>query len=66
MKAVMQAAKAGVKGGDIIIKLGGKDIQNIYDYTYIMGELKIGTETGITVLRDGKPVEMKIMPGSRD
>ena len=60
------AAKAGVKGGDIIIKLGGKDIQNIYDYTYIMGELKIGTETGITVLRDGKPVEMKIMPGSRD
>ncbi|MEI6534997.1 MAG: PDZ domain-containing protein, partial [Verrucomicrobiaceae bacterium] len=60
------AAKAGVKAGDIIIKLGGKDIQNIYDYTYVMGDLKIGVETGITVLRDGKPVEIKITPGSRD
>jgi len=60
------AAKAGVQSGDIIIKLGGKDIQNIYDYTYVMGELKIGVETTIVVERAGKPVEMKIMPGSRD
>ena len=60
------AAKAGVKGGDIIIKLGGKDITNIYDYTYVMGDLKIGTETTIKVQREGKEVEMKITPGSRD
>jgi hypothetical protein len=60
------AAKAGVKGGDIIIKLGPKDIQNIYDYTFVMGELKIGVETTIIVQRDGKPLELKIMPGSRD
>jgi Tol biopolymer transport system component len=60
------AAKAGVKAGDIITKLGGKDIQNIYDYTYVMGEIKIGVETTITVERDGKPVELKITPGSRD
>lgn len=60
------AAKAGVKAGDIITKLGGKDIQNIYDYTFVMGEIKIGVETSITVQREGKPVEMKIMPGSRD
>ncbi|QIF05842.1 M28 family peptidase [Roseimicrobium sp. ORNL1] len=60
------AAKAGVKSGDIITKLGEKDIQNIYDYTYVMGELKIGKETTIIVQRDGKPVELKITPGSRD
>jgi Zn-dependent M28 family amino/carboxypeptidase len=60
------AAKAGVQAGDVIIKLGGKDIQNIYDYTYVMGEIKIAVETGITVLRNGQPVEMKIVPGSRD
>ena len=60
------AAKAGVKAGDIIIKLGGKDIANIYDYTYVMGDLKIGKETTITVQREGKEVEMKITPGSRD
>ena len=60
------AAKAGVKAGDIIIKLGGKDIANIYDYTYVMGDLKIGKETTITVQREGKDVQMKITPGSRD
>ena len=60
------AAKAGVKAGDIIIKLGGKDIANIYDYTYVMGDLKIGKETTITVQREGKSVELKITPGSRD
>ncbi len=60
------AAKAGVKAGDIIIKLGAKDIQNLYDYTYVMGDLKIGVETTMVVKRDGKPVELKIVPGSRD
>jgi len=60
------AAKAGVKAGDIIIKLGGKDITNIYDYTYVMGDLKIGKETTITVQREGKDRELKILPGSRD
>jgi Tol biopolymer transport system component len=60
------AAKAGVKAGDIIIKLGGKEITNIYDYTYVMGDLKIGKETTITVQREGKSVDLKIMPGSRD
>ncbi|MGV3660644.1 MAG: M28 family peptidase [Prosthecobacter sp.] len=60
------AAKAGVKAGDIIIKLAGKDITNIYDYTYVMGDLKIGKETTITVQREGKEVELKVTPGSRD
>lgn len=60
------AAKAGVKAGDIIVKLGGKEITNIYDYTYVMGDLKIGNETTITVQREGKDVELKITPGSRD
>lgn len=60
------AAKAGVKAGDIIIKLGGKEITNIYDYTYVMGDIKIGKETVITVQRGGKNVDLKITPGSRD
>ncbi len=60
------AAKAGVKAGDVIVKLGSKDVLNIYDYTAIMGELKVGTETSITVLREGKAVELKLVPGSRD
>jgi Tol biopolymer transport system component len=60
------AAKAGVKGGDIIIKLGKKDVLNIYDYTSIMAELKVGVQTTIVVQRDGKEVEMQVTPTSRD
>ncbi len=60
------AAKGGVKGGDIIVKLNGKDVLNIYDYTAILGDLKIGKETSIVVQREGKDVELKITPGSRE
>lgn len=60
------AAKAGVKGGDIIVKLAGKDVKNIYDYTYLMGDLKIGEETEIVVKREGKDVTLKVTPQSRD
>ncbi len=60
------ADKAGVKGGDAIIKLAGKPIENIYDYTYAIEALKIGQEVEIVVKRDGKDVTMKLTPGSRD
>lgn len=60
------AGKAGVKGGDTIVGLGGKKILNIYDYTDVLGGLKVGEETKIVVLRDGKEIELSITPGSRD
>jgi Tol biopolymer transport system component len=66
VSAIGPAAKAGLKAGDIIVKLAGKDIKNIYDYTFIMGVLKIGQETEIEVLREGKKEALKITPGSRD
>lgn len=66
VSAIGPAGKAGLKGGDVIVKLGGKDVLNIYDYTSLMGELKIGKETTITVLREGKSIDLKITPGSRE
>lgn len=60
------AAKAGLQGGDVIIKLAGKTIEDIYDYTYAIEALKIGEEVDITVKRGDKDVELKITPASRD
>ena len=60
------AAKAGVKGGDRIVRLAGKKIENIYDYTYAIDALKVGQTTKITVVRDGKEVTFEMTPGSRD
>jgi hypothetical protein len=59
------ADTAGIRGGDIIIELAGKSIENIYDYTAIIDAIKIGQETSIIVLRNGKRIELKITPGSR-
>ncbi len=59
------ADKAGVKGGDILVGLAGRDIENIYDYTAILDGLKIGQETIVVVMRDGKRLELKLTPGSR-
>jgi len=60
------ADKGGIKGGDVIVKLAGKKIENIYDYTYAIEALKAGQEVEITVTRDGKDVTVKVVPGSRD
>ena len=60
------ADKAGIKAGDIIVKLAGKEVKNIYDYTYVIEALKIGTEVPVEVMRGDKRVNLKITPGSRD
>ena len=60
------ASKAGVKGGDVIVELGGMKVENIYDYTYAIEALKIGEEIGIVVNRGGERVEMKITPAPRE
>jgi S1-C subfamily serine protease len=59
------AAKAGIKGGDIVIEFDGKTIKNIYDYTAVLGAIKAGKETKITILRAKKKVELKITPTRR-
>lgn len=60
------AAKAGVRGGDIIVQLAGRKIEDIYDYTYAIEALKIGEEVQIAVQRGAKTVTMKVTPSSRD
>ena len=60
------AEQAGLKGGDIIVEVAGKTIEDVYDYTYAIEALKIGEEVSLTILRDDKTIEFKITPGSRD
>ncbi|NRB74657.1 MAG: M28 family peptidase [Verrucomicrobiales bacterium] len=60
------AGKAGVKGGDVIVGLAGKNILNIYDYTDAMAGLKVGEETEIVIKRGEEELTLKLVPGSRD
>jgi hypothetical protein len=50
------AERAGIQGGDIIVKMAGKDVLNIYDYMGILGELKVGQMVEVELLREGKRV----------
>ncbi len=58
-RANSPADKAGLKSGDIIIKFGGKDIKNIYDLTYLLGEYKPGDEVDVIVLRGQDEITLK-------
>ena len=65
VRAGSPADKAGLKSGDIIVKLGEKKISNIYDYTYALDGVKIGEPVEIVVMRGGKEVRLKITPEAR-
>jgi Tol biopolymer transport system component len=60
------ADKSGIKGGDIIVKLAGRKIENIYDYTYAIEALKSGQDVEIVVTRAGNELALTVTPGSRD
>lgn len=59
------ADKAGMQGGDIIVELAGKTIENIYDYTYAIEALKVGQQTTVKVQRGSEVIELEITPTSR-
>jgi hypothetical protein len=55
------AAKAGFKGGDILIEFDGKKIQNLYDFTYALRAKKPGQEVLVKVLRGDQTIEAKVL-----
>ena len=50
------AGKAGLRGGDILIEFGEREIKNLYDFTYALRASKVGQQVEVMVLRDGKRV----------
>ncbi len=59
------AAKAGIKAGDKVVKLAGRDVKNVYDYTYALGEMKAGEEYEVELMRGGQRITLKIKPEAR-
>lgn len=65
VRAGSPAAKAGLKAGDILVNFGGKDIQNLYDFTYALRAHKPGDEVEVEVLRDNKNLKVKVLLTTR-
>lgn len=59
------AAKTGIKAGDKIVKLAGRDIRNVYDYTAALGEMKANQEYEVELMRGGERLKLKIIPAPR-
>lgn len=54
------AKKAGVKAGDIIVKLGDTKLTSMSDLTKRLYEYKSGDKTTLVVNRDGKEVNLNV------
>ncbi len=54
------AAKGGMKGGDIIVECAGRQIKNVYDYTFVLGERKPGEVVEIVVRRGNERVRLQV------
>ena len=55
------AAKAGLKPGDIMIEFAGKQIGNLYDFTYALRDSKAGDLVLVKVLRGDQTIDAKVL-----
>lgn len=60
VRAGSPAAKAGFRGGDVMIAFGGLPIKTLYDFTFALREKKPGDRVEVIVLRDGKEVKAAV------
>lgn len=57
------AEKAGIKVGDVIIKVDGKDVKTVDELNEIKNEKKIGDKITLTIWRDGKTQDIEVTLG---
>ncbi|MGB9098805.1 serine endoprotease DegP [Erwinia sp.] len=54
------AAKAGVKAGDVVTSINGKQISSFSALRAQVGSLPVGTKMSLGLIRDGKPVTVNV------
>jgi len=59
------AAKAGLKRGDVVTKVNGKDVTPSQTLSYIVANVKPGTRIPLEVVRDGKTVTLNAVVATR-
>jgi hypothetical protein len=66
VRAGSPADAAGLQAGDVVIEFAGKEVLNIYDYTYALREHAPGDTVVIKVRREGNTVELTAVLGKRE
>lgn len=60
------AERAGMQQGDIIINYEGEEVSNVGEFRNRVSLTDPGTETRLTVIRDGNPVYLEVIIGELD
>lgn len=59
------AAKAGMKAGDVVLKIDGKNVIDEEDLRRAVDGLESGKDASLTVQREGKPLDLKLTVGGK-
>jgi serine protease Do len=59
------AARAGLKPGDIITKVNGKDVTAEQTVSYLVANMEPGAQVPVELLRDGKKLALNVTLGKR-
>jgi serine protease Do len=59
------AAKAGIQVGDVVVRVGGKDVTPDQSLSYLVANQTPGSRVPIDVIRQGKPMTMTATVGTR-
>jgi len=59
------AAKAGLRAGDVVVAVGGKNIGNASELTRAVARLKPNSTPELTIVRDGEEMKIKVKLGER-
>jgi serine protease Do len=57
------AEAGGIQRGDVIVKFNGKDIDEMNELPRVVASTPVGKEVEVRVLRDGKPMTLKLKVG---
>lgn len=59
------AERAGLRAGDVIVRLAGRAINDVYAYTEILADLEADVEVPVVAERDEATIELIVIPESR-
>lgn len=60
------AEKAGIKTGDVIVKVNNQQVNNNSQLSVLISQVKKGQEIPIEVIRNGKPIMLTTVVGDRE
>ncbi len=58
------SALAGLKAGDIVVRMGERTIKNIYDYMYALEDHSPGERVEVEALREGRRITVQVVLAS--